>query len=361
MPKPSDYDSEDAFMEACVPTMSDEGRDQDQAVAACLQMWRDKAAPPSVDRAWSTLTVKSVDAERREIDGIASTPTVDRVGDIVEPMGAKFTLPMPLLHHHDHRAPVGHVIAAKPTKQGISIKAQFAKVAEPGALKDRIDLAWQEIKAGLVRGLSIGFRPVEYEPLDAKDPFGGLRYSSWDWFELSLVTIPAIADAQISVVRSIDQSLQAASGQSGDAGSRTVTVVGSGGGSGGAFKETRKAPSPDASGKQPPVILKRKEREMSKTVQEHIGALEAKRAANQARMEEIMSKAMEEGRPTDEAEREEFDTLEREVETVDDDLKRYRSLQEKMIVTAKPVTPAATKTIEDGSAARAGMIRIRES
>src|SRR5688572_936963 len=132
MPDPSSYDNEDEWMEACVPTMVDEGRDQDQAVAACLNMWRERALAsppkpiafgevknvgpvkvypsglqtatpttiaPSVDRAWSTLTVKSVDSERREIEGIASTPSVDRVGDIVEPMGAKFTLPMPLLHH----------------------------------------------------------------------------------------------------------------------------------------------------------------------------------------------------------------------------------------------------------------------
>ena len=78
--------------------MIDEGREQDQAVAACMQMWRDRdkseavQVKPSdlvyqihdgpiaacVDRAWSVLTVKSVNTERREIEGIASTPSVDR-------------------------------------------------------------------------------------------------------------------------------------------------------------------------------------------------------------------------------------------------------------------------------------------
>jgi HK97 family phage prohead protease len=177
--------------------------DMDQSIAVCESMWRERSAPAPVTRAWSTLEVKSLDAERREIEGIASTPTVDRVGDIVEPMGAKFTLPIPLLHHHKHDQPVGHVTHARASKNGITIKAGLAKVDEPGALKDRIDLAWQEIKAGLVRGLSIGFKPLDYEFLDDKS--GGLRFNSWSWFELSLVTIPANADAQISVVRSIDQ------------------------------------------------------------------------------------------------------------------------------------------------------------
>jgi len=46
MPDLSNYDNEKDWMEACVPTRIDEGDEQDQAVAACLNMWRerDKAA-----------------------------------------------------------------------------------------------------------------------------------------------------------------------------------------------------------------------------------------------------------------------------------------------------------------------------
>src|SRR5690606_23631006 len=42
------------------------------------------------NRAYSVLEVKSVDEGRRVIRGIATTPTVDRVGDIIDPMGVKF-------------------------------------------------------------------------------------------------------------------------------------------------------------------------------------------------------------------------------------------------------------------------------
>lgn len=361
MPNPANYDNQDDWMAACVPTMMDEGRDQDQAVAACLQMWRDrdkKSFDPAITRAWSKLTIKSVDAEKREIEGVATTPTVDRIGDIVEPMGAKFTLPIPLLHHHKHDQPVGQVISARPTKDGISIRAKLARIAEPGPLKDRVETAWQEIKAGLIRGLSIGFKPIEYEPLDPKDPFGGLRFNSYSLYELSLVTIPANADAQITMIKSIDQSLQAANGQAEASGSRTiVTTIGGGGGSGGAAQGRRDGSTRGTPGlKATSVNLRLEERRMSKTFSEQVIDLEHARAAKEAAMAEIMQKAVDESRSTDENERDNFDDLQREVEAIDGDLKRLRVLERQMLVKAQPVQ---ANTIADGAAARAPQIRVQ--
>jgi HK97 family phage prohead protease len=385
---PSQFDNESDWMAYCVPFMmrpSGDNMPNKQAVAACLNMWRnrkdagevlaeksagmmptadesrqefidrctsesdmDEAAcaamwdrqsshpkpksAPETDRAWSVLTLKSIDSEQRTIEGMASTPEVDRIGDIVEPMGAKFTLPMPLLHHHKHDQPVGHVLVANATKNGIAIKARLAQVTEPGPLKDRIDTAWQEIKAGLVRGLSIGFRPSEFEPIADT---GGLRFLKSEIYELSLVTIPANASASISVIKSVDDKRQAASGQA----AQVVTT-------------TRR---PGASGKS--VNLKLEERTM-KTLSEQVAALEAKRAANEARMAEIMEKAVEEGRSTDESERDSFDELQREIETIDGDLKRFRALEKINLAKAQPVK---AQTVEEGRAVRTngGTIRVK--
>lgn len=41
-------------------------------------------------RSYSLLTVKSVDEEAREITGIATTPSADAYGDIVEPGARSF-------------------------------------------------------------------------------------------------------------------------------------------------------------------------------------------------------------------------------------------------------------------------------
>lgn len=158
--------------------------------------------------AYSVLTVKAIDADQRVIRGVATTPTVDRVGDIVEPLGVKFENPLPLLWQHRHDAPVGEVTFNKPTRKGITFEARLPKIDEPGTLKDRVDEAWQSVKAGLVKGVSIGFRNVKHAVMEN----GGWQFLETEVFELSLVTIPANAEATIQNIKSADRQIRAASG-----------------------------------------------------------------------------------------------------------------------------------------------------
>lgn len=160
-------------------------------------------------RAYSVLTVKAVEDEQRIIRGVATTPSPDRVGDIVEPMGVTFKNPMPLLWQHKHDKPVGTVKFDKPTKNGITFEAKLASINEPGALKDRVDEAWQSVKAGLVSAVSIGFRALEHAYIEGT---GGVRFIASEVMELSLVTIPANSDAVISQIKSIDSAARAAAG-----------------------------------------------------------------------------------------------------------------------------------------------------
>jgi hypothetical protein len=96
-------------------------------------------------RSWRS----AVSKDQRIIEGIASTPTADRLGDIVESMGAKYSIPMPLLWQHKHDQPVGNVEFARPTKDGIPFKARIAKIDEPGELQNRTDMAWQSVRNNL--------------------------------------------------------------------------------------------------------------------------------------------------------------------------------------------------------------------
>ena len=66
-----------------------------------------------MNRAYSLLTLKGVDDETRTITGMASTPSPDRLNDVVEPKGAQFKLPIPFLWQHDSGQPIGHVTHAK--------------------------------------------------------------------------------------------------------------------------------------------------------------------------------------------------------------------------------------------------------
>jgi len=154
-----------------------------------------------VDRAYSTLTIKAAQDDLRTFEGVASTPELDTQGDVMSMRGAQYTLPLPLLWQHDARAPVGLVTHATVTDDGIRIKAHITKVPEPGKLKDRLDECWLSVKHGLVRGLSIGFQPLDAEPLRGSR---GKHIKSWNWRELSCVVMPANESCTVLAVKRAD-------------------------------------------------------------------------------------------------------------------------------------------------------------
>ena len=282
-----------------------------------------------MNRAYSLLTVKAVDEDARVITGMASTPTPDRLEDVVEPKGAQFKLPIPLLWQHDSKSPIGHVTTASVSDAGIEIIAQIAK-----GVTAEIDRAWSLIKAGLVSGLSIGFKPIDVEPVDKKNPFGGMRFTKWDFLELSAVTIPANAECTIATVKSIDSAQRAAS----DRKARPVVHLN----------------PPGASGQSKPKLP---QEGAMKTIAEQITALEAKRMASAAQMEAIMQKTMDEDRTSDAAEQDQFDTLAGEVEALDKDLVRLRAVEKAKAHAARPVIKADTP--QNGAAARNGGIHVK--
>lgn len=176
-----------------------------------------------MNRAYSILTERSFSENDKFVivEGIATTPTPDRVDDVVEPMGAEFSTPMKLLLQHDHDKPVGNVVFAKPSPKGIPFRAEIPRVTEPGRVKDRVDEAIHSLKYNLISAVSIGFRPLEIEHLKS----GGIKFTKWLWYELSLVTIPANADAVISAVKSLDRAGMLSSSGRKHAGSGVKLVV----------------------------------------------------------------------------------------------------------------------------------------
>ena len=162
-------------------------------------------------RAYSLLKATSADEQERVIEGMASTPTPDRIDDIVEPMGARFKTPMPLLLHHDKERPVGAVEFAKAQKNGIPFRARINRPKDdyPKHLADRLNEAWVSVRDSLIAGVSIGFRSRKSEPIEGSF---GIRFLEWEWLELSLVTVPANAEATIQTVKSLDQGNDAAFG-----------------------------------------------------------------------------------------------------------------------------------------------------
>ncbi|WP_367376596.1 phage major capsid protein [Hafnia alvei] len=267
----------------------------------------------TLNRACTLMTVKSVNEDERVITGIASTPSPDRDGDILEPGGAAFRGDTPFLWQHDRSQPIG-TCTPKMVKEGLQITAKLVKPTPdmPSQLAARLDEAWASIKAGLVRGLSIGFRPIEYSFLDE----GGIRFLSWDLLEVSAVTIPANAECSIQTVKSFDRKLLAASGIQ----TLPITVT----------------PSAGATAKKTNEIKGK-----SMNIAEQIKSFENKRAALAGSLSDIMSKAADEGRTLDLEETEQYDNVSAEVKSVDEHLKRLRDMENNMASTAKPVAKAA--------------------
>lgn len=308
--------------------------DELKRLSVCRSIWMAKEKPstePVGGRptlGYSSLEVKQVDEESRIISGIASTPNVDRAGDILLPEGVKFSLPLPLLWQHRMDEPVGFVEKAEVTEDGISFVARFAKVADPGPLRDSIEKAWQAVKERLVRGVSVGFLINSFEILKS----GGWKITDWEWFELSVVTVPANADASIENIRSIDAAC---------------------------VKEARNPPvAPDIkrdSGKRAGASaqVKIQETKLKKTIAEQISGFEATRQSKAARMDEIMDAAAEEGVTLSAEQKEEYDTLEVEVKEIDEHLVRLRAREKSQRDNAVPVDPPTNE--RDASRSRSGI------
>lgn len=273
--------------------------------------------PKQINRAYSTMVIKAVDDDKREITGIASTPGTDRMDDIVEPSGAEFNLPIPLLWQHRHGEPIGQVVRAKVTEKGIEIVARLVAPTTdmPAQLSARLQEAWHSIKTGLVRGLSIGFNPKEYSFMEN----GGVHFLRWDWHELSTVTIPANADATITSIKSFDEKQRASLGKNPVSVVRTVKTTGAS-----VIKTTTKSTKPP-------------EGDQMKTTAEQIAEFEETRKTKAAEMEAIMNKSAEDGSTLDAEQSEAYDTLESEVASIDKHLVRLANLQKAQSANAKPV------------------------
>jgi HK97 family phage major capsid protein/HK97 family phage prohead protease len=233
-----------------------------------------------MDRAWALLEVKSVEPADRRISGLASTPELDRQGDMLDPAGVTFRNPVPLLLHHDDKHPIGTATLAV-TAEGITFEATLPTVDDPGPLKTRLDDVWQCLKAGVISGASIGYRILDGAIQHIKP--GVRKLLKTEICELSLVTIPANAQATIRLVKSLERSA------------------------------------------------------MKPTTAEHIQNLENKRAAIAARMTDIMKVGADEDRTLTEEESTEHDGLALQVKSIDGDLGRWREHERLQITSATPV------------------------
>lgn len=150
------------------------------------------------------LEIKSLD-EHGRFAGYASVfGVVDSQHDVVMPGAFTFTLEqragqIKLLWQHLWGEPIGVITKLFEDARGLYIEGQL--LMDVARAKE----AYALMKAGVVKGLSIGYTPGRWK----RDPDSGVRQlQSVDLWEISLVTTPANAAAQVTVVKSDEEQLR---------------------------------------------------------------------------------------------------------------------------------------------------------
>lgn len=288
----------------------------------------------SIERIYGQVLLKSADEDARTITGVATTLASDRDGDIIEPKGAAFTLPIPLLWQHDRSQPIGQVTTAKVTKNGIEITAQLVAPTPdmPAQMTARLNEAWASVKSGLVRGLSIGCRPKEWNFLDS----GGLHVTKWDWYELSVVTVPANQEASITAIKSFDTK-----GSPPEVSPPPATG-------------TTKAPAQSG-------FFYARTGATQMNIAEQIKALQDKAKALTAERLEIQTKAASENRTKSAEEGSRFDAICNELTAIEKEINDLQTLEKSMASTAKPVPATPAPTVTKAAVAGPGSIAVRDN
>jgi HK97 family phage prohead protease len=134
----------------------------------------------------------------REIGVILCTSELGRDGHILEPSGVSlrnYSRNPIALWQHNPEQPIGAVHSAGLTPDGnLAGIVTFA----PAGISLKADEIAALAKAGIVRGVSIGYDVIEWAPLDPREPRGGQRVTRSELLEVSLVSIPADTGALVA-------------------------------------------------------------------------------------------------------------------------------------------------------------------
>jgi len=203
VPEPEDDDTYSSFLDWCMQDLVDEGVDEGEAEVSCDMAWNE-ANPEGEQESLASPQVvhKQKRAEGTGMEFILSDETPDRMGDIVMSDGwdtANFERNPVALFGHNSSFPVG-------TWTNISVKDKALRghlVLAPKGISARIDEIRGLVEAGVLRAVSVGFRPRESRPLPGDS--GGFAFTKNELVEVSLVSIPANPNA-LAVAKSLHVS-----------------------------------------------------------------------------------------------------------------------------------------------------------
>lgn len=192
---PDDDENYMDFMSRCT-----EDADED----TCQNIWDDAQDEKSGGR--GALVRKTIAAKADGLDFVLSDETPDRMGEIIAAAGwqlENFKKNPIALFGHRGDFPIGKWTDLHVEKGALRGNLELA----PAGTSARIDELRNLIEAGILKAVSVGFRPLEKKPMDeqADKFFGPFKYLKQELVECSLVSIPANPNA-LAVAKSLKVS-----------------------------------------------------------------------------------------------------------------------------------------------------------
>jgi len=183
--EPDEGESFDEFMARCADEVGDD--------EVCRVLWEDRAAGGVVHKTHAEIV--------QGMEFVLSDETPDRMDDIIASDGwdlENFKKNPIALFNHNPNFIVGKWNGLRVQSKALRGNLELA----PAGTSERIDEIRKLIEAGILKAVSVGFRPIDAEPLDKKNPFSGQRFIKQELVETSLVSVPANPNA-LAVAKSL--------------------------------------------------------------------------------------------------------------------------------------------------------------
>lgn len=161
------------------------------------------------------------------LEFVLSDATVDRYGDIIEPDGwdlRNFKRNPIALFGHSSSFPIGTWENLRVEGGKLIGRLKLAARGTSARIDELISLVEQDV----LRAVSVGFRPLKSEPIDAAKPWGAQRYLKQELLETSLVAVPA-NPAAIALAKQLNlstESIALAFGENASTGRRDLGANG---------------------------------------------------------------------------------------------------------------------------------------
>lgn len=272
-----------------------------------------------------TIVHKAIAGGGEGMEFVLSDGTVDRYGDIVDPDGwvlSNFKKNPIALFGHSSGFPIGTWANLRVEKGKLIGRLQLAAKGT----SQRIDELIALVEQGILRAVSVGFRPMESDPIDPKQPWGAQRYKKQELLECSLCSVPA-NPAALALAKSLHLSTETMSlafGEHADTRRRDMTATGE-------HAETTSADRTRSHADRRP---NGKDQTMT-TVSQRLEQAQIKLATKEQRRDELAG--------ADTIDHTALDAINDEIETLEKDVETLKRTEAKMAKGAGAAAPAIAR------------------